>query len=270
MVWLKKNFEVIPLKHALEKHRGTRVAITFDDGYADNAGSARDILESEQLPATVFVTEAMVGSQRLFWWDELDILLHSTTPPRNLEIEVGGRTLWISIADEAAKTRAYVLLHRELRLLPPNALTQLLERVRLDLEVAAPTFSPSFRPLSAAELIELGSSPLIEIGSHTLSHPLLKILPKAAQRSEIVDSKTNLEHRLGESITSLSYPFGGRDSFDTTTVECVNEAGYAMACANIPGLARSRAERFFLPRHLVRDWDRDQFARMVRNFVTTR
>ena len=51
------------------------VVITFDDGYRDNLLVAKPILEEHGLPATVFVTTGYVGSNRDFWWDELESLL---------------------------------------------------------------------------------------------------------------------------------------------------------------------------------------------------
>src|SRR5262245_41049481 len=52
------------------------VAVTFDDGYADNLYEARPILERYLIPATVFVCTGYAGKE--FWWDELDRLVMSS------------------------------------------------------------------------------------------------------------------------------------------------------------------------------------------------
>jgi peptidoglycan/xylan/chitin deacetylase (PgdA/CDA1 family) len=71
MQFLKNNYTVLPLKEAVEAagRAGTGkriVAITFDDGYLDNATVAAPILRSLGLPACFFVATDMVGSSQPF------------------------------------------------------------------------------------------------------------------------------------------------------------------------------------------------------------
>src|SRR4029077_3069692 len=54
------------------------VVLTFDDGYRDNLLVAKPLLERHEVPATVFVTTAYVGSGRDFWWDELEAVCASS------------------------------------------------------------------------------------------------------------------------------------------------------------------------------------------------
>ena len=69
------------------------VAITFDDGYADNLRNAKRLLEGHDIPATVFVTTGYVGHEREFWWDELDrLLLQPGTLPDRLRLSIDGST----------------------------------------------------------------------------------------------------------------------------------------------------------------------------------
>jgi peptidoglycan/xylan/chitin deacetylase (PgdA/CDA1 family) len=71
MEFLKQNYRVMGLSRAVEtlRTRGTNerlVAITFDDGYLDNATIAAPILRSLGLPATFFVSTDMIGGGRPF------------------------------------------------------------------------------------------------------------------------------------------------------------------------------------------------------------
>src|SRR6266487_2262873 len=66
------------------------VAITFDDGYADNLYAAKPLLEKYEIPATVFVCTGYVGKE--FWWDELERLVTcSQTDVRMLHVQAGGK-----------------------------------------------------------------------------------------------------------------------------------------------------------------------------------
>jgi hypothetical protein len=69
------------------------VAITFDDGYADNLHNARPLLERYGMPATFFLTSGYIGREREFWWDELErLILQPGTLPEVLDVSVNGST----------------------------------------------------------------------------------------------------------------------------------------------------------------------------------
>ncbi len=59
MAWLAAHHTVIPLALAAEGQPG--VAITFDDGYADNLENAVPVLEEYGLAATIFVVSGHLG-----------------------------------------------------------------------------------------------------------------------------------------------------------------------------------------------------------------
>lgn len=83
MRFLKEHAEVIPLESLVRAaasgkavHRGT-VAITFDDGWADNYHHALPVLQDLKLPATIFLATAYINSAKLFWSDEIAFALHA-------------------------------------------------------------------------------------------------------------------------------------------------------------------------------------------------
>lgn len=63
-------------------------------------------------------------------------------------------------------------------------------------------------PLTWEQLAELAASDLITVGSHTCTHPDLRALAGPALERELVDSKTELEARLGRPVDSFCYPRG--------------------------------------------------------------
>lgn len=69
---------------------------------------------------------------------------------------------------------------------------------------------PSLPPLTWEQVAEMASSELVEIGSHTCTHPDLRRLSVSQLRRELVDSRRELEDRLGRPVESFCYPRGQR------------------------------------------------------------
>src|SRR5262245_41899615 len=55
-----------------------RFAVTLDDGYEDNFRVAAPILQRLGVPATFYVVSDFVGTDRLFWWEQLAEMIRST------------------------------------------------------------------------------------------------------------------------------------------------------------------------------------------------
>jgi len=259
------------------------VAVTFDDGYADNLEHARPLLGRYGVPATVFVTMAEDGDRREFWWDALEgMLLGPETLPDHLELGIGSRrrewdlgvpavenhlhpaTPWnvLSAGDDSPRQALYRELCDVLRAMRFEQQVEVLKELA-EWAGRPEDVRPTHRRLTPEEILRLSADRRVDIGAHTITHPVLSILPPAAQEEEIVGSKRRLERILGRGVTTFSYPFGTRLDYTDATAEFVKRAGFACACANVPGVVGPASNRFLWPRFLVRDWDGDAFARRL-------
>jgi peptidoglycan/xylan/chitin deacetylase (PgdA/CDA1 family) len=262
------------------------VAITFDDGYADNFLAAKPLLERAGVPATVFVASGYVASGRPFWWDELErLLLRPGRLPSVVTVEIGAEPLYWELGNDAVYTprraaecaawtvldvgepgrrqSVYRALCSRFRVLDESERERVLERVRsiAELDDGADLEAP--RPLTPEELRRLADGGLVEIGAHTITHPVLSQLPVERQQEEVGGSKRQLEEALSRPVTSFAYPYGAPADINDTTLSVVRTAGFDRACANVPARIRRGTDPFRLPRVLVRDWRGRELVRRL-------
>jgi peptidoglycan/xylan/chitin deacetylase (PgdA/CDA1 family) len=74
------------------------------------------------------------------------------------------------------------------------------------------------------ELAEIGW----EIGSHSLTHPMLTSLDDATLAAELTKSREECALRLGRPATSIAYPYG---DVDDRVSACARDSGYAVGAA---------------------------------------
>lgn len=276
------------LKKTLDDHhiRRRAVVVTFDDGYADNLHNAYPLLESYGVPATIFVTSGCVGIKRAFWGRELErIVLWADGLPKRLAVTIDGKVHEWDLGNGAqqpkssideywqwnvtlescptARHKAYRELCHLLRALDAPAREVVLSELTQQAEFNKNKY-PAYRSLNRDELKVLSDGGLVEIGSHTVTHPVLAFESDYAQRWEIEESKRQLETMIGQPVASFSYPYGGPADIGQNAPGLVKEAGYESACANFPATVTRASDPYCLPRYLVRDWDGEEFARRVR------
>lgn len=270
--------------------RQASVVVTFDDGYADNWTNAAPILRDLGIPATFFVTSGMVDTGREFFADELiHLTLSAPIGPQELHGAVGAKVVGLTGEERPISTshktwtgegptpndslRREELYHRLHSLLREQNLESR-ESILTDLrEQAARPPSPScesHRTLSSAELRALAKEDLFEVGAHAVEHLVLRRLPAEEQAFQITESKTQLELILSRPVESFAYPYGSEWDVSPTTVDLVRQAGFRLACANVPGQVSRGSDPFWLPRYLVRDWGAAEFERRLRSFFVPR
>jgi peptidoglycan/xylan/chitin deacetylase (PgdA/CDA1 family) len=218
------------------------VVVTLDDGYADNLDCALPLLERYEVPATVFVVSGTRGGE--FWWDRLVRALEGAKPRH------------------ASARRRATALARELEAAAPEEREKRLREIETENARAGDT--PRHRSLTAEELVRLAAHPLIEIGSHTVSHRPLAMLPEDVQRDEIERSKIELEASVRSDITSFAYPHG---SCSQETLTLVGAAGYSIACASTEEVASRGSTLLALPRLWPGNHDGRVFGRWLSGWI---
>ena len=286
MSLLAERHRVMPLDEMAYAVRGHRtphqaVAVTFDDGYADNLTSAAPILVRHGIPATVYINSALVGRSREFWWDELEqLMLAPGTLPQRIEIGFGNQCASFDLGDFStytsdqaeedahwsviqAPTNPRQRLYAELTArMKPLTLAQRNDVLGKLAELAGvrPEVRDINRSLTVEEVVRLDQLPGIRVGGHTRTHQVLSALGSAEQLAEIIEDRDSLVHMCGRPIDSFSYPFGTLDDYTDETVSIVRTAGYTHACSNHPGVVKPWTDPYRIPRNVVFDWDAKTFA----------
>lgn len=267
MAYLKANFRLVRLEEDWSALSEPAVAITFDDGYADNFVEALPILEEVGVPATFFISTGNIGTDHEFWWDQMErVLLRSQRLPASFTLvdrDFGRKWPTVTVAQ---RQTLYVTL---------NTLAQKIETARLDGWMEQLREWSGQRKASEGinhalnfeELRSLANSPWATIGAHTVSHVALSALSAERQRQEIFSSKETLEKQIGKKIEVFSYPFGNKKHYNRTSVTLCREAGFIKAAANFPGQVHRWTDLYQLPRQIVRNWDLTTFVANMKNWI---
>jgi peptidoglycan/xylan/chitin deacetylase (PgdA/CDA1 family) len=116
--------------------------------------------------------------------------------------------------------------------------------------------------MTSAQVLALHRAGM-EIGAHTVSHPILARISDAAARAEILQSREQLEHITAGAVSLFAYPNGKPgDDYGQNHVEIVRQLGFQAAVATTWGVAGSSTDRFQLPRFTP--WDRNRLGFLLR------
>jgi peptidoglycan/xylan/chitin deacetylase (PgdA/CDA1 family) len=265
---LRLNYPVFSLHILLRFLRDAQlpekgVVLTFDDGYADNLWYAKPLLEKYELPATVFITSGSLNNPAEFWWDELErTLLQPQTLPKHLQLRVQDRLYGWPITNQDDRQLAYMAIHQILKPLKPSDRNQAMRDLFAWADVDSKA-RPDYRPLTEAELIQLAQSEFVDIGAHSMTHPLLATMSPADQKAEIAGSRQKLKAILGSHVNTFSYPNGNLAS---ETVEIVKATGFEAALTIDGKAVEVGANPFRLGRFGVGDWDGSRFKHRLERF----
>lgn len=230
--YLQRNACVLPLGQAVECLRSGSlpprcVSITFDDGYANNLQLAYPLLRKYGLPATIFLSSSYIESGDLFPFLKLSLI--------RLTIEGGG------VAPRLPDYKTTPIDLVEQRAAPWWA--EVKERFTDDQR-------QTLQPMTVED-VRAADSTLIEFGSHSHTHCILRNETRQRRQQEIHTSIEKVAQWTGRRTRTFSYPNGERGDFGETDKEVLRAAGVEAAVTGIGGANSSRAELLALRRYPI-------------------
>lgn len=259
MELLHKYFNVLSLQEGMEKLKSQTlpsraVCITFDDGYADNYLNALPILKRYNQHATFFIASGYLNGG-LMWNDQV---IESVRRVSTHTLDLTGIGLKsYDVSDDQEKSAAAQKIIQAIKHMKMGQRQILADKIASGIKDM-----PVDLMMSDEQLIRLQQAGM-EIGGHTVSHPIMAKLDKETVAQELMDNKKVLESLLKITVRFFAYPNGRPDiDYLSEQVDQVKEQGYEGAVSTQWGVADKTSDVFQLPRFTP--WDKHPIKFMLR------
>jgi len=229
LAYLTSHYEVISLRNLVDclsrksPVPERSVVLTFDDGFRDNYTNAFPLLQKYRVPATIFAVTGAVSDGDLPWSQRLGYLFQNTSAGTFCHALTEGKEL--SLDTTIDRKLAYQRVKPAISVMPRLEREAVIAEIGRKLDVCA----PKDRIMTWEQAREMHASG-VEIGAHTVSHPLLAELPLAEAIREIKTSREDLERELGIEEPSFCFPAG---SMNAELLALIPQLGFY--CTFLPG-----------------------------------
>lgn len=253
MELLARRFRPVTLEEILLFVKGERklpkraVAVTFDDGFADNTEIAAPILARYGIRAAFYVTASLIGTTNPPWYCRLRFAF-ATSPRKQWRDPTTGRVHLLYAQQDREK--ALLLAFDRCASLAGSWQEEMVGRIESDLKLERRANHYGFRYMmdwdQVRGLVREGHI----VGSHTLTHPnLAHVTSEEVLRSELTGSKHKIEKAIGSPVDHFSYPHPALNpQLSEATVRITQLAGYRSAVTTMRGPVRADADPLRLSR----------------------
>jgi peptidoglycan/xylan/chitin deacetylase (PgdA/CDA1 family) len=228
---IKKKWNVYNLReYILKRKNGNKapansVILTIDDGYSDFYKFAFPELKKNKMPATLFPTANFVDHNSWLWPDIIRYSLENCEHNKIVFIHMG-KKFCLNFSTKNSLQHSWKVLSDRCINLSDTRKWSLIEKIQKETGVSIPNQPPdSYSSVTWNQLKEINHHD-IEIGSHTMNHPILTKISKNDCKSEIVSSMKILKENLQTSIKTFCYPNGGINDLNEDIIRQVKSTGY--------------------------------------------
>lgn len=248
--YIKSKYQLVQLEqhilnNAPDQKSKRLAAILFDDGYKDFIQYALPILKKHQAPTSMYIVTDCVANQIPPWTYVLDYHFINS---KKLVLKLDKNILPIHLQQSSFKdNNSRINFAKEfkpfLKTIPNAQRLQLYQQVIASLNdvVVSPNLMMGWDDLKQIK------NEGVEIGSHSVSHPLLaKIETEDEIKAELQNSGNLIFEKLGHFPITISYPIG---SYNKNVKQIAINCGYKMGLAvNQISYNPSQQDLFEIPR----------------------
>ena len=190
---ITKNYKIKNLVDFINSNEKNICHITFDDGH-HSFDKAFKILKERNIPSTLFISIDKILKKKNFWFQDIEYI---NTKLNNKLNEEFNNFFSVEINNKAFKLFDYIKLYK-------------IEKIQEFINLLVKKYCiklPSFN-ISLEKINELSKENLLELGAHTVNHPILLNETNERSELEIKNSIENLSNFSNKQIISFAYPNG--------------------------------------------------------------
>lgn len=204
------------------------VAVTFDDGYADNLTYAYPIFKKYNIPFAIYVTTNFVDRKAVLWWF---LLAELALAKDYVTFKIENKVFRFNCFSESEK-RNFVL--KIYSIILDSSEKNCMDNIK---SIFGSYYNDLYEKtdklmLKWEQINQLSADPLVTIGAHTVNHYALSKLSGQAAKYEILESKKIIEFHIKKEVRHLSYPFGGRAAAGKREFAMARECAFETAATN--------------------------------------
>lgn len=260
--WFGARFELVSVGEGVARlDRGLNgkslVALSMDDGYRDNARVLAPLLARYKASGTVFLESRPLDERKVNWAHKYFWILARSSPEDFVHRfgELSNDTSAFHVMNQhVSEGRADPRYHLKLVLkydAQPAERDRVLDAIFAELGGDERALCEALY-MSWDEARAMAQSG-IELGGHTVNHPILSKLGDAEQSREIGLGAQSLARELGAPPRTFAYPWGRRWDFDQNSVAAARASGFASAVTMHAGVNTPDSDRFALKRLAIDD-----------------
>ena len=236
MRWVREHYRPVSLATLVDCYRNRQqpparaVAVTFDDGFANNYSVAFPILRRHAIPFTIFLTTGLIDTPGAQLWTERvkrSIYMHDG---RTARLSLLGREFVLDLGSLDARAAAARAVLQFLKQQSASARDGAV--LAVESALGCPPLGAADREryafLTWAQVREMADAG-VEFGSHTVSHPILSTLDSVEVEREVKESQERIAAELKRPCQLFAYPNGSAADFTDRDKQALRNAGYEAA-----------------------------------------